>query len=74
MIINPIIKSGQNTKDATVKPIDISQGKIAYGKNGKLIGTSPFINNELAYIDGDSISDYDLCFTSNENVSVIYGH
>ena len=41
MIFNTI-KSGTNTKDATITPYDVSKDEIGYGVNGKVVGDSPF--------------------------------
>ena len=60
MIINSII-GGSNTKDATIVSKDVMKDKIAYGADGKIIGTAPLLyisTNELE-IDTYQIEEID---------------
>ena len=43
-------KVAQDINQTTVTSVDVSYGEIAYGKDGKVTGTSPIV-----HVDGDGI-------------------
>jgi hypothetical protein len=47
MIINQI-GVGKSTKDANIIPNDVLKNKIAYGKDGKVVGTAPFSHQKIS--------------------------
>ena len=72
MIVNPL-KSGQNTKDATIKAKDVLWNEVAYGKDGRIVGEVP-LSSQPDAIYGTTIegieNNYSVCFGNDLFVAV----